>query len=72
MTAKGKFVFTLLLLLVVFFGAARWWNKLNPSGGRHSTTANVPSAGCGHMAAITTSIPNGSALTAIRLADTWR
>jgi NitT/TauT family transport system substrate-binding protein len=44
MTAKGKFVFTLLLLLVVFFGAARWWNKLKPSGKRPSTTTTATHA----------------------------
>jgi len=32
MTARGKFVLTVLLLAVVGFGAYRWWDKLAPTG----------------------------------------
>src|SRR6266571_2946338 len=31
MTARGRFVFTLLILGVVGFGVYRWWDKLVPS-----------------------------------------
>lgn len=30
MTARGKFVFTILLLAVVGYGAWKWWDKINP------------------------------------------
>jgi len=41
MTAKGKFVFTVLLLIIVGFGAARWWSKLKPGSGPRSTTTTT-------------------------------
>src|ERR1700743_2091682 len=42
MTAKGKIVFTLLLLAVVGFGAWRWRDKLMPQ--RAVTMHNTPGA----------------------------
>ena len=43
MTAKGKIVFTLLLLGVVGFGVWKWWDKLAP---KHSAS-NPPVAQAG-------------------------
>jgi NitT/TauT family transport system substrate-binding protein len=45
MTAKGKIVFTLLLIGIVGFGAWKWWDKLAPKhGGAGSATTATATA----------------------------
>lgn len=43
MTSRGKFVLTLLILGVVAFGVARWWDKIAPSApsAPHSNAAQI-------------------------------
>src|ERR1043166_5555316 len=45
MTAKGKFVLTLLILGVVGFGVFKWWDRLKPRSAPAATTAADPSRG---------------------------
>lgn len=40
MTARGKFVLTLLLLAVVGFGVYRWWDKIAPAGNSQQVSVN--------------------------------
>jgi NitT/TauT family transport system substrate-binding protein len=46
MTARGKFILTLLILGVVGFGAFKWWNRLAPAGlASAPASASSPAAG---------------------------
>ncbi|HEY0944476.1 MAG TPA: phosphate ABC transporter substrate-binding/OmpA family protein [Opitutaceae bacterium] len=45
MTARGKFVLTLLVLGIAVLGAYKWWEKLKP--GAAPTTASTPAADSG-------------------------
>ncbi|HEV7406123.1 MAG TPA: hypothetical protein VGO11_24465, partial [Chthoniobacteraceae bacterium] len=40
MTSRGKFVLTLLILGVVAFGVARWWDKIAPASNNDSHSVN--------------------------------
>lgn len=40
MTSRGKFVLTLLILGVVAFGVARWWDKIAPTASTDSHSVN--------------------------------
>ncbi|MDQ1300167.1 MAG: NitT/TauT family transport system substrate-binding protein [Chloroflexota bacterium] len=40
MTARGKFVLTILILGVVGFGVYRWWDKIAPTGRTASVSVN--------------------------------
>ncbi|MBK8477997.1 MAG: OmpA family protein [Opitutaceae bacterium] len=40
MTARGKFVLTILLLAVVGFGVYRWWDKIAPAGNTQQVSVN--------------------------------
>lgn len=44
MTARGKFVFTLLILGLAAFGAYKWWDRLAPAGLADSPAASAPGA----------------------------
>lgn len=45
MTTRGKIVFTLVFLFLVGVGVKRWWPKLQPSGGKSTTSEHSSDSG---------------------------
>src|SRR5688572_5499091 len=45
MTARGKFILTLLILGIAGFGAWKWWDKFAPTGGAGGTNSTTKTGG---------------------------
>jgi len=45
MTARGKFILTLLIIGIAGFGAWKWWDKFAPTGGAGGTNSTTKTGG---------------------------
>ncbi len=66
MTARGKFVVTLLILGLAAFGAHKWWNRLAPAA---LASATAPAASAGSSASSGSGSASGSAASASKIDD---
>ena len=66
MTARGKFVITLLILGLAAFGAYKWWNRLAPAA---LATATAPAAPAGSSASSGSATASGASAAASKIDD---